>query len=172
MKFELDSYHRNVSDGDLIDDLKRVAAEISKSPTIDKYNERGRYHSCTLHRRFGGWIKSLEKAGLDVDLAENGRVACEKAWASESDKKPYDLILMDVVMPELDGQNATRQLRAHGWQGPIVASTALSTKTDFEKCLDAGCTDCITKPVFRETLLATVARHLQNADAPPVSPGA
>ncbi|MEA3341889.1 MAG: response regulator, partial [Chloroflexota bacterium] len=103
----------------------------------------------------------LKKAGLDVDLAENGRIACERALASESEGRPYDLILMDVQMPELDGHGATQQLRKHGWQGPIVALTALVTKADHKKCLEAGCTDCATKPIDRATLLATVARHLQ-----------
>ncbi|MGA2625168.1 MAG: HNH endonuclease [Bacteroidota bacterium] len=66
MKFEIEEYHRNTSDDELIADLKRVALQLSKrSVTIDEYNEHGRFHSTTLTRRFGNWIKSLHKAGLE-----------------------------------------------------------------------------------------------------------
>lgn len=65
MKFELEKYHRNVTNDELIADLKRVAADLQKnSVTIDEYNERGKYHGTTLTRRFGSWFKILEKAGL------------------------------------------------------------------------------------------------------------
>jgi len=65
MKFKLEDFHRNVSDEELIEDLKRVALEIGKdNVTIDEYNERGRFHNTTLTRRFGSWFVCLEKAGL------------------------------------------------------------------------------------------------------------
>ncbi len=64
MKFELEKFHRNTPDNKLLADLKRVATELRKSPTLDEYNERGDYHSTTLTRRFGSWFKVLEKAGL------------------------------------------------------------------------------------------------------------
>jgi len=64
MKFELEKFHRNTSDKELIADLKRVASDLRKSPTIDEYNKRGAYHSTTLTRHFGSWFKALENAGL------------------------------------------------------------------------------------------------------------
>jgi len=65
MRFELKPYHRNVSDEELIQDLKNVADLLNKtSVTIDEYNEYGKYHATTLTRRFGNWMKSLGKAGL------------------------------------------------------------------------------------------------------------
>ena len=65
MKFELEDYHRNTPDNELIADLKRIASELKKETvTIDGYNERGKFHSTTLTRRFGNWFKTLEKAGL------------------------------------------------------------------------------------------------------------
>jgi predicted restriction endonuclease len=65
MKFQLEEYHRNVSDDELVADLRRVAAELEKaSVTIEEYNERGTFHSATYGRRFGNWFKALEKAGL------------------------------------------------------------------------------------------------------------
>lgn len=64
MKFELETYNRNIPDEKLVEDLKRVASEINKSPTIDEYNERGSFHATTITRRFGSWFNALEKAGL------------------------------------------------------------------------------------------------------------
>ena len=65
MKYELEEYHRNTPNDKLIADLKRVAADLQKSPTMDEYNERGAYHSSTLCIRFGSWFKALEAASLD-----------------------------------------------------------------------------------------------------------
>ena len=68
MKFELEEYHRNTSDEELIADLRRVADELQKgSATIDEYNERGKYHSSTLARRFGSWSKVLKRAELKMN---------------------------------------------------------------------------------------------------------
>ncbi len=107
----------------------------------------------------------LSEAGLVVDVAENGGTAREKAAASAADGRPYDLILMDIQMPEMDGYEATRLLRADGWSGPIVALTARAMSDDREKCLQAGCDDYLTKPLNREEMLATIARHLKQEDA-------
>jgi hypothetical protein len=64
--FTLEPYHRNVPDSVLLDDLRRVAGCLQKSKvTIDEYDEHGRYHSCTISRRFGGWLKALSRAGLE-----------------------------------------------------------------------------------------------------------
>ena len=68
MKYELEEYHRNTSDEEFIADLRRVANELKKeSATIDEYNERGKYHSSTLSRRFGSWSEALKKAGLQMN---------------------------------------------------------------------------------------------------------
>ncbi len=64
MKFELEEHHRNTPKKELIADLKRVANDLRKSPTIDEYNERGSYHSTTLTRHFGSWPNALKTAGL------------------------------------------------------------------------------------------------------------
>lgn len=65
MKFELDNYHRNTSDAELISDLKYVANLTGKTTiTLEEYNEYGNFHCSTLTRRFGSWFKCLELAGL------------------------------------------------------------------------------------------------------------
>ena len=106
---------------------------------------------------------NLEAAGLETDSAENGKTAVEKALASKAEGKPYDLILMDIQMPELNGFEATRRLRQEGWNGPIIALTAHAMSGDREECLEAGCDDYISKPMTDEELFDTVARHLEKA---------
>jgi CheY-like chemotaxis protein len=100
----------------------------------------------------------LRKAGAEVDIAENGRVAVEKAMSALSAGTPYDAVLMDMQMPEMDGYQATGKLRQSGYKGPIVALTAHAMSGDRQKCLAAGCDDYATKPVDRGALLCTLAR--------------
>lgn len=95
----------------------------------------------------------LEDAGAITEQAENGRVAVEKAFAHR-----YDLILMDLQMPEMDGETATRLLRSRGLVTPIVALTAHAMKGFEESILAAGCTAYLTKPIDLDALMTTVAR--------------
>ncbi len=97
----------------------------------------------------------LERAGARVTLAENGRIAVNKARAEK-----FDLILMDMQMPELDGYGATSELRRRGVQLPVIALTAHAMSDDRDKCMQAGCTDYLTKPLDTELLLKTVRKHL------------
>ncbi len=97
----------------------------------------------------------LRRAGAEVDVAENGIVACALALA-----RSYDVVLMDMQMPELDGYAATARLRAAGYRGPIVALTAHAMDGDRDKCLQAGCDDFATKPIDRPVLLGLVRRYL------------
>jgi PAS domain S-box-containing protein len=102
----------------------------------------------------------LERAGAQLLIVKNGAAAVEAALRSRDNGSPFDLILMDMQMPELDGYAATAKLRKDGWTGPIVAFTAHAMRGDRERCIAAGCDDVITKPVSRERLLIEVARHL------------
>jgi CheY-like chemotaxis protein/HPt (histidine-containing phosphotransfer) domain-containing protein len=94
----------------------------------------------------------LKSAGAEVELAENGRVAAEKA---ESDF--FDLILMDMNMPEMDGLEATRLLRDRGFRRPILALTANAMEGDSVKCREAGCNEHLVKPIDRVRLIRTIA---------------
>ena len=89
---------------------------------------------------------------LDVEIAEDGRLACDMAAKSHSEGKPFELILMDVQMPKMNGYEATQWLRQHDWKGPIVALTAHAVLGDREKCLAAGCDDYIVKPITAKGL--------------------
>ncbi len=109
----------------------------------------------------------LRKYGATVEIAENGLIAVEKAQAARSTARPFDVILMDMQMPELDGYGATSTLRRAGYRGPIIALTANAMAGDREKCLDAGCDDFATKPIDRAALLATIEKALVVAASEP-----
>ena len=89
----------------------------------------------------------LTKAGAIVELADNGQIGIDKIAEAETQGKPFDIILMDMQMPVLDGYEATRHLRTSGYAKPIIAVTAHALPGDREKTLDAGCSEYITKPV-------------------------
>jgi CheY-like chemotaxis protein/HPt (histidine-containing phosphotransfer) domain-containing protein len=96
----------------------------------------------------------LRKAGAEVYIADNGRIAVDMVRDAS-----FDLILMDMQMPELDGYAATSRLRSRGHTGPIVALTAHAMADDRAKCIQAGCTDYLVKPIDRRRLIETVARY-------------
>jgi len=98
----------------------------------------------------------LKKAGIEVTSAENGVVAIEEAT-----KREFDLILMDMQMPVMDGPTATKKLRASGYNKPIVALTANAYQEDKELCLAAGCDDFVTKPITRIHLFDVVSNYLK-----------
>ena len=104
----------------------------------------------------------LGKAGYQVTLAPNGKAAVE-AFTKTPDR--FDLILMDIQMPEMDGYEATRQIRRQGYANiPIIAMTANVMQGDKELCLEAGMNDYITKPIKREIVFQILAKwlHLHN----------
>ncbi len=95
--------------------------------------------------------RRLERKGFEVAMAVDGRQGVEMAKADA-----YDLILMDMSLPEIDGWEATRQLRAEAETQavPIIALTAHAMAGDREKALEAGCDDYDTKPIELPRLLA------------------
>ncbi|MBN1514151.1 MAG: PAS domain S-box protein [Phycisphaerae bacterium] len=108
----------------------------------------------------------LRKAGAEVTVAENGRVAVDEALAAERDGRPFDLVFMDMQMPELDGYEATRVLRSRGYHRPIVALTAHAMTHDRDRCLHAGCNDYVAKPVARQALIEMVRRYARPQPVP------
>jgi len=105
----------------------------------------------------------LRRAGARVTVAENGQQAIELAASQDGRRRAFDLILMDLQMPVVDGMTAVRRLRAAGFAQPIVALTARSAEGDHRNCLDAGFSDFLRKPIEREKLIARLAAQLGNA---------
>ena len=97
----------------------------------------------------------LEKLGLQTTTAEDGKKAVQEALSQS-----FDLIFMDMQMPNMNGYEATKELRSKGITTPIVALTAHAMKGDDEKCISAGCDDYLTKPIERRKLLETIRKHL------------
>jgi CheY-like chemotaxis protein len=114
--------------------------------------------------------KILTRMHLEVETAENGRVACEKAEQSIALRRPFDLILMDIQMPEMDGYEALRLLRQRDWRGPIIPLTALAMADDRGKCLDAGCDEYVTKPMTAAELRRVLEKYLSLAAPPSPTP--
>ena len=108
----------------------------------------------------------LESAGAELVIAENGREALDLVQESEQAGRPFDLVLMDIQMPVLDGHAATRELRARGWKGPIVAVTAHAMTDDRRKCLEAGCSDYASKPLGRRALVELCGQHTMRSGRP------
>jgi signal transduction histidine kinase/CheY-like chemotaxis protein len=110
-------------------------------------------------------VRILERAGLQVDVASNGLEAATMVVGALLSGTPYDVVLMDMQMPETTGDEAVRALRADGYTGPIVALTAQALAGDREACLAAGCDDYAAKPIERAALLALLARFLEKPQA-------
>ena len=103
----------------------------------------------------------LRKAGAEVAIAENGSLAVDAALAARKRGEPYDLILMDMQMPVMDGYQATKTLRGEGFADPILALTAHAMAGDREKCIAAGCDGYLAKLVDRHELISTVRRFVR-----------
>lgn len=100
----------------------------------------------------------LKHSGYLLNFAENGRVACEMLQV-----RKYDIVFMDVQMPIMDGHTATKRIREWESQSgakptPIIALTAHAFKEEMEKSLEAGCSDHLTKPIRKQTLLDTIKK--------------
>jgi CheY-like chemotaxis protein len=122
----------------------------------------------------------LKKAGAEVTVVDNGKLAVEKALAARPTagidprgsaqaeacgSTGFDVILMDMQMPVMDGYEATRVLRRQGYTGPIIALTAYAMEGDRENCIEAGSDDYAAKPISQATLIDIVGKHLHTSTA-------
>jgi PAS domain S-box-containing protein len=107
----------------------------------------------------------LRKAGAEVEVVGNGRLALEALERAAADGKPFDLLLTDIQMPEMDGYTLTCVLRQRGNRIPIVALTAHAMLEDRQRCFDAGCDDYVGKPIDHVSLVTSCARWLASCSA-------
>ncbi len=112
-------------------------------------------------------VRALLRPRADVALVENGAQALAQALAALEAGEPYDLVLMDMQMPVMDGYEATLRLRERGYSAPIVALTAHAMSGDRERCLAAGCDEYLTKPIDRVRLLECLATFTLEAKPGP-----
>ena len=104
----------------------------------------------------------LSMLGVEVVVADDGRQAVDKALSQS-----FDLVLMDMQMPNMNGYEATLALKQKGYKTPIVALTANAMKGDDQKCKDAGCDGYLTKPIDRRELPRLLAKYLPTVQATP-----
>ena len=117
------------------------------------------------------WRHHLEQAGAEVWQASNGREAIGLVRAADMGvlERPFDIVLMDMEMPIMDGVEATQQLRSEGFRMPIVGLTAHSDVATRTKLLDAGCNDSATKPISRAGLTRLILAHVRGGRQPAVA---
>ncbi|MBF0441730.1 MAG: response regulator, partial [Oligoflexales bacterium] len=94
--------------------------------------------------------RTLKMVGVILDMASDGEEAIRKALSND-----YDIVLMDIQMPRMDGYTAVKNLREKGYNRPIIAITAYAMKEDMEKSLAAGCDAHLAKPVDRRKMMST-----------------
>ena len=100
----------------------------------------------------------LRNVGADVTIAGNGQSAVDRALQALKEGHAFDLILMDIRLPIMDGCVATRHLREAGYRLPVVAATAKAMTGDREKFIAIGCDDYISKPIAANELANLVKR--------------
>jgi signal transduction histidine kinase/ActR/RegA family two-component response regulator len=99
----------------------------------------------------------LRKAGATVSVANHGQEALDQVASADA---PFDLILMDMQMPVMDGYTATRSLRASNYQGQIVALTAHALSEEIETCMDAGCDGYLRKPIEKAVFFSELKQRI------------
>lgn len=108
----------------------------------------------------------LRRSGAEVSVVANGRAAVSAAEASVREGRPFHVVLMDMQMPIMDGYEATRVLRRGGYRPPIIALTAHAMTGERERCVEAGCSGYLTKPISLSALVAGVLECLPRGGCP------
>lgn len=150
--------------------LGRKEASASEQPSVTKSvatQDLGRLHILLVEDNADNRMliqAFLKKTSYTIDTAENGEIAVKKTISNR-----YDIILMDIEMPVMDGYTATQEIRRLEEENqndatPIIALTAHALKEHAQKSLEAGCTAHLTKPIKKDKLLATIEEHVLKID--------
>ncbi len=150
-----------------------AGVDVTKQPLLDRHNIDGlttdQRKAETEQPEFSGRVlvaeddptnqmlmkALLEKMGIEVTIAEDGNKAMQKVLTSQ-----FDLIFMDMMMPHMNGYEATKAIKKEGITTPIVALTAHAMKGDDKKCIEAGCDDYLSKPLDHGELVRIINKHL------------
>jgi signal transduction histidine kinase/CheY-like chemotaxis protein len=149
-----------------------AGVDVTKQPALDRNNivdHMGSEKEKRERAKFSGHVlvaedvktnqmlseSLLKRMGLEVTIAEDGNEAVQQALTGA-----FDMILMDIQMPNMNGYDATKALREKGLTIPIIAITANAMKGDDKKCVEAGCDDYLAKPIDHRELLKTVGKYL------------
>jgi signal transduction histidine kinase/DNA-binding NarL/FixJ family response regulator/HPt (histidine-containing phosphotransfer) domain-containing protein len=149
-----------------------VGLDVKSQPVFNKYDQLKKIRKEEMPAeevRFSGRVLVAEdtptnqtlirllltKLGLHTQIAEDGEQALDMAMSED-----FDIVLMDIQMPRMNGYDATRKLREAGFSKPIIAVTAHAMRGDREKCLAAGCDDYISKPINRKQLIKMLKAYL------------
>ncbi len=108
----------------------------------------------------------LRESGAQVDIAANGLIGLEKIEAAQQSERPYQLILMDMQMPVMDGFTATKKIRDRGYDLPIIALTAYTMSGDEDRCMESGCNSYLGKPISQNALISTILHHTDKTNHP------
>ncbi len=100
----------------------------------------------------------LSKAEADLQIAEDGKQGVAAATSAEKQGRPFDVVLMDMQMPVMDGFTAVKKLRDGGYEHPVIALSAHGMKEQINRCLEAGCDSYLAKPVDRNNLISEIAQ--------------
>lgn len=143
-----------------VGDIQAPGSQIVEDVFIQEYGLHGRVllaeDNVDNQRLVGHYLKRL---GLDICVVDNGQLAVERALEEE-----FDLVLMDMQMPKMDGPEAAMILRQTGRSVPIVALTANMGQEDRDRCISAGCNDFLCKPIDKQHFFTVVSRYLKKAD--------
>ena len=144
---------------DDIQDLKIALSQDVEGPAAEEHALQGKVllaeDNLDNQRLIGHYMGRL---GLDLTIVENGQMAVERVL-----EESFDLVLMDMQMPVMDGPEATEILRQAGCVVPIVALTANVGLDDRDRCLTAGCNDFLSKPIDRRHFYSVISRFLEKA---------
>ena len=147
----------------LITDCRELGANLGQpsTPTLESGKINGRIllaEDGVDNQRLISYI--LRRAGAEVEIAENGKIGSDRVLEAIDQGKPFDVVLMDMQMPVMDGYQAAGRLRSKGVNVPIIALTAHAMTGDRERCISSGCSDYLTKPIDQASLISTVHRFL------------